>query len=56
MVVLFFLLNNETLFQIIQEITQCRRIASFMGKDYRVIPGHGHHLTIPGTTIWLGSV
>lgn len=40
---LHFLLNGQKLFQIVQEITRCGRIGCFMGRVYRVIPGHGHH-------------
>jgi hypothetical protein len=41
--VLELLLNNDELFRLIQDITQCERIRSFEGRVYRVIPGHGHH-------------
>lgn len=40
---LHFLLNGQQLFQVIQEITRSGRIGCFMGRVYRVIPGHGHH-------------
>ena len=40
---LLFLVNDETLFQIIQDVTRCARIRSFEGRVYRVNPGAGHH-------------
>lgn len=40
---LLLLMNDEKLFQIIQDITQCGPIGCFEGRIYRVIPGHGHH-------------
>lgn len=40
---LLFLMNDEKLFQFIQDITQCDRIHSFEGRVYRVNPGDGHH-------------
>jgi hypothetical protein len=41
--VLLMLMNDEKLFQIIQDITGCDRIRCFEGRIYRHIPGHGHH-------------
>jgi 2OG-Fe(II) oxygenase superfamily len=40
---LLFLMNDEKLFQIIQDITRCDRINCFEGRVYRVNPGDGHH-------------
>ena len=40
---LLFLMNDEKLFQLIQDITQCARINCFEGRVYRVNPGDGHH-------------
>jgi len=40
---LHFLLNNQSLFQIVQAVTRCEQIGSFEGRMYRVIPGCGHH-------------
>jgi hypothetical protein len=40
---LLFLMNDEKLFQLIQDITQCARIDCFEGRVYRVSPGDGHH-------------
>ena len=40
---LLFLMNDEKLFQLIQDITQCARIDCFEGRVYRVNPGDGHH-------------
>ncbi len=40
---LLLLLNDERLFQIIQDVTQCERIRCFEGRVYRVNPGDGHH-------------
>ncbi len=40
---LLFLINDERLFQIIQDITLCNRIRCFEGRIYRVNPGCGHH-------------
>src|SRR5437660_1554384 len=40
---LLLLMNDEKLFQIVQDITQCGPIGCFEGRIYRVIPGHGHH-------------
>lgn len=39
-----FLLNNKTLFNIIQEITQVKGIERFSGRIYRNMPNTGHHL------------
>ncbi len=39
---LLFLMNDEELFQIIQDITKCARIGCFDGRVYRVTPGQGH--------------
>jgi hypothetical protein len=39
---LFFLLNRDALFRIIQEITQCGHIGCFTGRIYRLVPGCGH--------------
>jgi hypothetical protein len=40
---LLFLMNDEKLFRVIQDITQCARINSFEGRVYRLNPGQGHH-------------
>ena len=40
---LLFLINDEKLFQLIQDITQCALIDCFEGRVYRVNPGDGHH-------------
>ena len=40
---LLFLMNDERLFQFVQDITKCDRIHSFDGRVYRVNPGDGHH-------------
>jgi len=40
---LLLLMNDEKLFQIVQDITQCGPIGCFEGRIYRVIPGQGHH-------------
>jgi hypothetical protein len=40
---LLCLINDEKLFQIIQDVTQCDQIRCFEGRVYRVNPGQGHH-------------
>jgi hypothetical protein len=40
---LLFLMNDERLFQVVQDITQCARIGCFEGRVYRVSSGDGHH-------------
>lgn len=40
---LLFLMNDEKLFQLIQDITECDRIDCFEGRVYRVNPGDRHH-------------
>ena len=40
---LLFLMNDEKLFQVIQDITESDRINCFEGRVYRVNPGDGHH-------------
>ena len=40
---LLLVLNDEKLFRLIQDITQCRRIECFEGRIYRVYPNQGHH-------------
>jgi len=40
---LLLLMNDEKLFELIQDVTQCERIRCFEGRVYRVIPGRGHH-------------
>lgn len=40
---LLFLMNDEKLFQVIQEVTRCYRIGCFEGRVYRVNPGPDHH-------------
>ncbi len=40
---LLFLMNDQKLFQIIQDITQCDPIGCFEGRVYCVNPGRGHH-------------
>ena len=34
--------NNETLFQLLEEVTDCGRIGSFVGRTYRFLPNSGH--------------
>jgi hypothetical protein len=41
--VMNFLMNNEDLFQLMEQITDCGPIGSFGGRLYRMIPGSGHH-------------
>ena len=38
-----FLLNDPTLFEILQKITGCGRIGRFYGRVYRMVPGAGHY-------------
>lgn len=40
---LHFLINSQSLFEVIQKVTGCEQIGSFEGRVYRVIPGYGHH-------------
>ena len=40
---LLLLMNDEKLFTIIQDVTQCDRIGCFEGRIYRVNPEAGHH-------------
>lgn len=40
---LLFVMNDEKLFQIMQQLTGCERIRCFAGRVYRVNPGQGHH-------------
>jgi hypothetical protein len=40
---LLFLMNDEELFQLIQDLTGCERIRCFAGRIYRINPGQGHH-------------
>jgi hypothetical protein len=40
---LIFLINDEKLFRLIQEITHCDPINSFDGRVYRIVPEQGHH-------------
>jgi hypothetical protein len=40
---LLLLVNDEKLFQIIQDVTQCAKIRCFEGRVYRVSAGQGHH-------------
>ncbi|HEY6230065.1 MAG TPA: 2OG-Fe(II) oxygenase [Pyrinomonadaceae bacterium] len=40
---LLFLINDEKLFEIIQQITGCGPIRCFDGRIYRANPGNGHH-------------
>jgi hypothetical protein len=41
--VLLFLVNDEKLFQLIQQITNCARVGCFDGRIYRASPDNGHH-------------
>jgi hypothetical protein len=38
-----FLINDEKLFQVIQDVTRCDRIRCFEGRVYRVNPGPEHY-------------
>jgi hypothetical protein len=38
-----FLINDQRLFQLIQDVTQCDQIGCFQGRVYRINPGSGHH-------------
>ena len=38
-----FITNDPTLFQIIQQITGCKRIGCFTGRVYRMMSGSGHY-------------
>jgi len=40
---LLFLINDEKLFDIIQQLTECETIRCFDGRIYRANPGNGHH-------------
>lgn len=40
---LLFLINDEKLFEIIQQLTACETIRCFDGRVYRATPGNGHH-------------
>lgn len=40
---LYFLLNNPSLFRFIQEVTGCGKIGCFEGRGYRIVPGQGHY-------------
>jgi len=40
---LLFLINDEKLFEIIQQLTECETIRCFDGRIYRANPGHGHY-------------
>lgn len=40
---LHLLVNNDSLFGLMQEITGCEHIGSFEGRVYRVIPASGHY-------------
>jgi len=40
---LLFLINDEKLFEIIQQLTACETIRCFDGRIYRAAPGNGHH-------------
>jgi hypothetical protein len=40
---LLFLVNDEKLFQLIQQITRCARVRFFDGRIYRANPDNGHH-------------
>ncbi len=40
---LLLLVNDEKLFQVIQDLTQCAKIRCFEGRVYRVSAGQGHH-------------
>ena len=41
--VLQLLTNARPLFDLVETVTGCDRIGSFLGRVYRVVPGHGHH-------------
>ena len=41
--VLQLLTNATPLFDLVEAVSGCGRIGSFLGRVYRVIPGHGHH-------------
>jgi 2OG-Fe(II) oxygenase superfamily len=38
-----FLLNDEKLFHLMQEISGCEAVGSFSGRAYRMFPGSGHY-------------
>jgi len=40
---LLLLMNDEKLFELVRDVTQCERIRCFEGRVYRVIPRRGHH-------------
>lgn len=40
---LLFLVNDERLFELIQQVTKCGRVRSFGGRIYRANPNNGHH-------------
>ena len=40
---LFFLFNDEKLFEFVQQVTGCEQIGCFSGRVYRVIPGRSHY-------------
>ena len=40
---LHFLINNQSLFDVMQKITGCAPIGCFEGRVYRVVPNSGHH-------------
>jgi hypothetical protein len=40
---LYFLLNNPRLLDLIRQLTQSGPIGSFSGRVYRFVPGSGHH-------------
>ncbi|HXD16475.1 MAG TPA: 2OG-Fe(II) oxygenase [Vicinamibacterales bacterium] len=40
---LYLLLNDQHLFDVIQQITGCARIGSFLGRVYRMCGGGGHY-------------
>ena len=40
---LLFLVNDEKLFELIQQITSCERVRCFDGRIYRASPDNGHH-------------
>lgn len=39
---LYFLLNNHSLFRFIEAVSGCERIGCFEGRGYRIVPGQGH--------------
>lgn len=40
---LYFLGNDARFFRLVQQLTGCDRIGSFIGRVYRMVPGSGHY-------------